>query len=216
MGITADPSITLAGTPAAESSPAVADLDVIVSLAKRRGFVFPSSEIYGGINAVWDYGPLGVELKNNVKRAWWRSCRNLAPEPVSTAASTAWPVRSRHAASAAATGWRCWRRTGRNTSSCNSPAVAWAPSCCRSTGGWRCRSCATSWATTPSTASTSSGWRHAVCHGAGVVPLYVVEIVEWPPGRAPPQAPAVVIVGRGGRTCRSPRSPPRRRCPTGV
>ena len=55
------------------AAPAVADLDTIVSLAKRRGFVFPSSEIYGGINAVWDYGPLGVELKNNVKRAWWRS-----------------------------------------------------------------------------------------------------------------------------------------------
>ena len=54
-------------------APAVADLDTIVSLAKRRGFVFPSSEIYGGINAVWDYGPLGVELKNNVKRAWWRA-----------------------------------------------------------------------------------------------------------------------------------------------
>ena len=54
-------------------APAVAELDTIVSLAKRRGFVFPSSEIYGGINAVWDYGPLGVELKNNVKRAWWRS-----------------------------------------------------------------------------------------------------------------------------------------------
>ncbi len=52
--------------------PAVADLDTIVSLSKRRGFVFPSSEIYGGISAVWDYGPLGVELKNNVKRAWWR------------------------------------------------------------------------------------------------------------------------------------------------
>ncbi|HEX9044687.1 MAG TPA: glycine--tRNA ligase [Candidatus Limnocylindrales bacterium] len=51
----------------------VPGLDTIVSLAKRRGFVFPSSEIYGGINAVWDYGPLGVELKNNVKRAWWRS-----------------------------------------------------------------------------------------------------------------------------------------------
>src|SRR6185436_9500581 len=50
-------------------APAVAELDTIVSLAKRRGFVFPSSEIYGGINAVWDYGPLGVELKNNVKRA---------------------------------------------------------------------------------------------------------------------------------------------------
>jgi len=52
---------------------AVPDLDTIVSLSKRRGFVFPSSEIYGGINAVWDYGPLGVELKNNVKRAWWKS-----------------------------------------------------------------------------------------------------------------------------------------------
>ena len=54
-------------------APAVAQLDTIVSLGKRRGFIYPSSEIYGGINAVWDYGPLGVELKNNVKRAWWRS-----------------------------------------------------------------------------------------------------------------------------------------------
>jgi glycyl-tRNA synthetase len=54
-------------------APAVRDLDTIVSLSKRRGFIYPSSEIYGGINAVWDYGPLGVELKNNVKRAWWRA-----------------------------------------------------------------------------------------------------------------------------------------------
>jgi glycyl-tRNA synthetase len=45
----------------------------IVSLAKRRGFVFPSSEIYGGIGSTWDYGPLGVELKRNVKEAWWRA-----------------------------------------------------------------------------------------------------------------------------------------------
>src|SRR4051812_47971770 len=52
---------------------AVARLDTLVSVSKRRGFIFPSSEIYGGINAVWDYGPLGVELKNNVKRAWWRA-----------------------------------------------------------------------------------------------------------------------------------------------
>jgi glycyl-tRNA synthetase len=58
---------------APDVAPAVAELDTIVSLAKRRGFVYPSSEIYGGINAVWDYGPLGVELKNNVKRAWWRA-----------------------------------------------------------------------------------------------------------------------------------------------
>jgi len=47
-------------------------MEKIVSLAKRRGFVFQSSEIYGGLNSCWDYGPLGVELKNNVKRAWWR------------------------------------------------------------------------------------------------------------------------------------------------
>jgi glycyl-tRNA synthetase len=54
-------------------APAIRELDTIVSLSKRRGFIYPSSEIYGGINAVWDYGPLGVELKSNVKRAWWRS-----------------------------------------------------------------------------------------------------------------------------------------------
>jgi glycyl-tRNA synthetase len=48
-------------------------LDAIVNLSKRRGLVFPSSEIYGGLRAAWDYGPLGVELKNNVKRQWWKS-----------------------------------------------------------------------------------------------------------------------------------------------
>ena len=48
------------------------DMDKIVSLCKRRGFIFQSSEIYGGTGSCWDYGPLGVELKNNVKRAWWR------------------------------------------------------------------------------------------------------------------------------------------------
>ena len=45
----------------------------LVSLCKRRGFVFPSSEIYGGINACWDYGPLGIELKRNIKERWWRA-----------------------------------------------------------------------------------------------------------------------------------------------
>ena len=48
-------------------------METIVSLSKRRGLVFPSSEIYGGLRASWDYGPLGVELKNNVKRQWWKS-----------------------------------------------------------------------------------------------------------------------------------------------
>ena len=47
-------------------------IDTIVNLAKRRGFVYPSSEIYGGQRSAWDYGPLGVELKENVKRQWWR------------------------------------------------------------------------------------------------------------------------------------------------
>ena len=48
------------------------NIETIVSLAKRRGFVYPSSEIYGGLGSAWDYGPLGVELSNNVKQAWWR------------------------------------------------------------------------------------------------------------------------------------------------
>ncbi len=48
-------------------------MEKIVSLAKRRGFIFPSSEIYGGLGSSYDYGPLGVELKNNVKKAWWKA-----------------------------------------------------------------------------------------------------------------------------------------------
>ncbi len=48
-------------------------VDHVVSLAKRRGFVFPCGEIYGGTRSAWDYGPLGVELKENIKRQWWRS-----------------------------------------------------------------------------------------------------------------------------------------------
>ena len=47
-------------------------MDTIVNLCKRRGLILPNSEIYGGLRSTWDYGPLGVELKNNVKRAWWR------------------------------------------------------------------------------------------------------------------------------------------------
>ncbi|HEY7158032.1 MAG TPA: glycine--tRNA ligase [Gemmataceae bacterium] len=48
------------------------EMDKLVALCKRRGFLFQSSEIYGGLNGFWDYGPLGVELKRNVKEAWWR------------------------------------------------------------------------------------------------------------------------------------------------
>jgi glycyl-tRNA synthetase len=49
------------------------DLSTLVSLCKRRGFIFQSSEIYGGLASTWDYGPLGVELKNNIKNAWWKA-----------------------------------------------------------------------------------------------------------------------------------------------
>jgi glycyl-tRNA synthetase len=58
------------------------NMELIVSLAKRRGFVFPSSEIYGGMGGFWDYGPLGVELKNNVKAAWWRQMVQLRDDVV--------------------------------------------------------------------------------------------------------------------------------------
>jgi glycyl-tRNA synthetase len=57
-------------------------MDQIVNLAKRRGFVFPSSEIYGGLRSSYDYGPLGVELKNNIKRAWWRAVVQLRDDVV--------------------------------------------------------------------------------------------------------------------------------------
>ena len=49
------------------------DMDKLVSLCKRRGYIFQSSEIYGGMSACWDYGPLGVELKRNIKEAWWNA-----------------------------------------------------------------------------------------------------------------------------------------------
>src|SRR6195256_6947070 len=51
----------------------IPQMEKVVSLAKRRGFIFQSSEIYGGINGFWDYGPLGAELKHNVKDLWWNT-----------------------------------------------------------------------------------------------------------------------------------------------
>ncbi len=57
-------------------------MDKIVALAKRRGFIYPSSEIYGGLSGFWDYGPMGVELKNNIKREWWNSMVQLRNDVV--------------------------------------------------------------------------------------------------------------------------------------
>ena len=64
-----------------------ADLPTIVELCKKRGIIFPSSEIYGGMRSTWDYGPLGVELKENIKREWWRSMVQLRPDIVGLDAS---------------------------------------------------------------------------------------------------------------------------------
>ena len=55
------------------SPPSTVSMEKIISLCKRRGFIFQSSEIYGGLGSAWDYGPLGVELKRNLKNAWWKS-----------------------------------------------------------------------------------------------------------------------------------------------
>jgi len=78
------PATTPDATPAATPAPSPATgaaapktlaqrLEAVISLCKRRGFVFPSGEIYGGTRSAWDYGPLGEELKENIKRAWWQS-----------------------------------------------------------------------------------------------------------------------------------------------
>lgn len=62
-------------------------MDTIMALAKHRGFIFPGSEIYGGLANTWDYGPLGVELKNNIKRAWWQAFIQQSPYNVGLDAS---------------------------------------------------------------------------------------------------------------------------------
>ena len=54
-------------------------MDQIVALCKNRGFVYAGSEIYGGLSNAWDYGPLGVEFKNNIKRAWWKKFVQESP-----------------------------------------------------------------------------------------------------------------------------------------
>ncbi|MGZ4132895.1 MAG: glycine--tRNA ligase, partial [Actinomycetota bacterium] len=57
-------------------------MDEITSLAKRRGIAFQSSELYGGLRSSWDYGPLGVELRRNIRNAWWRSMVQLRDDVV--------------------------------------------------------------------------------------------------------------------------------------
>src|SRR5271154_2932315 len=66
----------------ADSNAAAGKMEKIVALCKRRGFIFQSSEIYGGLNGAWDYGPLGVELKRNLKDYWWKSMTQLRDDIV--------------------------------------------------------------------------------------------------------------------------------------
>src|SRR5438477_8628247 len=70
------------------AEPKTAELmEKIVSLCKRRGFIFQSSEIYGGLNGFWDYGPLGAELKRNIKNCWWRWMTQLRDDVAGLEAS---------------------------------------------------------------------------------------------------------------------------------
>jgi glycyl-tRNA synthetase len=69
-------------------------VDQVVSLAKRRGFVFPCGEIYGGTRSAWDYGPLGVELKENIKRQWWRAMVTAREDVVGLDSSVILPTRT--------------------------------------------------------------------------------------------------------------------------
>ena len=72
----------------------VSTIDNVVSLAKRRGFVFPCGEIYGGTRSAWDYGPLGVELKENIKRQWWRAMVTAREDVVGLDSSVILPTRT--------------------------------------------------------------------------------------------------------------------------
>ena len=82
---------------------ATSTIDTVVSLCKRRGFVFPSGEIYGGTRSAWDYGPLGVELKDNIKRQWWRSMVQQRDDIVGLDSSVILPTRTWEASGHVAT-----------------------------------------------------------------------------------------------------------------
>jgi glycyl-tRNA synthetase len=82
---------------------ATSTIDTIVSLCKRRGFVFPCGEIYGGTRSAWDYGPLGVELKDNIKRQWWKSMVQQRDDVVGLDSSVILPTKTWEASGHVAT-----------------------------------------------------------------------------------------------------------------
>ena len=76
------------------AKPPASTLDLVVSLCKRRGFVYPCGEIYGGTRSAWDYGPLGVELKENIKRQWWKAMVTAREDVVGLDSSVILPTRT--------------------------------------------------------------------------------------------------------------------------
>jgi glycyl-tRNA synthetase len=82
---------------------ATSTIDTVVSLCKRRGFVFPCGEIYGGTRSAWDYGPLGVELKDNIKRQWWKSIVQQRDDVVGLDSSVILPTKTWEASGHVAT-----------------------------------------------------------------------------------------------------------------
>ena len=84
-------------------------MEKIVALCKNRGFVFPGSEIYGGLANSWDYGPLGVEMKNNVKRAWWK--KFVQENPYNVGLDSAMTARPARCATGRTSWWRAMCRS---------------------------------------------------------------------------------------------------------
>src|SRR5674476_40302 len=82
---------------------ATSTIDTIVSLCKRRGFVYPCGEIYGGTRSAWAYGPLGVELKDNIKRQWWKSMVQQRDDVVGLDSSVILPTKTWEASGHVAT-----------------------------------------------------------------------------------------------------------------
>jgi glycyl-tRNA synthetase len=82
---------------------ATSTIDTVVSLCKRRGFVFPCGEIYGGTRSAWDYGPLGVELKDNIKRQWWKAIVQQRDDVVGLDSSVILPTKTWEASGHVAT-----------------------------------------------------------------------------------------------------------------
>ncbi|WP_148614863.1 glycine--tRNA ligase [Nocardioides rubriscoriae] len=85
------------------AKPPPSAVDNVVSLAKRRGFVYPCGEIYGGTRSAWDYGPLGVELKDNIKRQWWKSMVQMRDDVVGLDSSIILPTQTWEASGHVAT-----------------------------------------------------------------------------------------------------------------